>query len=274
MKCVVIGAGNAGRPAARILNYLGNDIEVTDQKKFEQFPEDVQETLLKMEKEGVALKLGINNPDISIYDAIYISPTIPQNSPVRNELYKNKLDLISNKDISRFLDSIIDIDVIGITGTVGKTSTTHIISEVFKSAGYKVWACSSKTGNLLSEVIVDGIINGEHIKNDIAVLELPHGTIRLMSEVKLKIGLLTNIYSDHLSEFEGSVEKYIERKLLIIDSCEILVSNLQANKILDSVGKKALFYCTKENNYINGKINDKNSKINPKTIINEIDIFW
>lgn len=50
MKCVVIGAGNAGRPAARILNYAGHQVQITDQKKLDQFPEGVQNTLRKWNK--------------------------------------------------------------------------------------------------------------------------------------------------------------------------------------------------------------------------------
>ena len=38
MKCIVIGAGNAGRPAARILNHTGNKVILTDRKLIEEFP--------------------------------------------------------------------------------------------------------------------------------------------------------------------------------------------------------------------------------------------
>lgn len=243
MKCVVIGAGNAGRPAARILNYAGHQVQITDEKEMEEFPENVQKTLLKMEEEGVDLQLGWDDPtNIEDVDAVYISPNIPKDSPIRHYLIDNELKLLINQDISQILDKTINIDVIGVTGTLGKTSTTHIISEIFENAGYKVWACSSLSGNLLSEVIVDGIIRGDHLKNDIAVLELPHGTIRLLSELKLKVGLITNIYSDHLSEFEGSLEKYTKRKLMIIDSSEILVSSSQCRDILHQ--HKTLYFCS------------------------------
>lgn len=248
MKCLVVGAGNAGRPAARILNYVGHDVKITDEKELEEFPDDVKETLLKMEEEGVVLQLGLPNPDFAEIDSVYVSPTIPLNSPKMNYVRDNGLKIIKNTEISEYLDDVIDIDVIGVTGTVGKTSTTHILSEIFKSAGYKVWTCSSKTGNLLSEVIVDGIISGKHLDNDIAVLELPHGTIRLMSQVKLKIGVLTNVYSDHLSEFDNSVEQYMERKLLIVGSSDVLVSNTQCKEIVESQGKNALFYSVVNDN--------------------------
>ena len=36
-----------------------------------------------------------------------------------------------------------------------------------------------------------------------------------MSHVKLKIGVLTNIFPEHLDEFEDSLEKYAQRKLFI-----------------------------------------------------------
>ncbi|AUB58880.1 MULTISPECIES: Mur ligase family protein [Methanobacterium] len=243
MKCVVIGAGNAGRPAARILNYAGHQVQITDEKEMEEFPENVQKTLKKMEGEGVNLQLGWDDPtNIEDVDAVYISPNIPKNSPIRHYLIDNELKLLINQDISQIVDNTINIDVIGVTGTLGKTSTTHIISDIFENAGYKVWTCSSLSGNLLSEVIVDGIISGDHLKSDIAVLELPHGTIRLLSELKLKVGLITNIYSDHLSEFEGSLEKYTKRKMMIIGSSEILVSSSQCREILNQ--HKTLYYCS------------------------------
>ena len=263
MKCVVIGAGNAGRPAARILNYAGHNVQITDEKKLEEFPESVQKTLKKMEKEGVSLHLGLDNPNnIEDVDAVYISPNIPKNSPIRHHLVSNELKLLINQDIAKILDNAINMDVIGVTGTLGKTSTTHIISEIFENAGYNVWACSSLHGNLLSEVIVEGIINGDHLKSDLAVLELPHGTIRLLSELNLKVGLITNIYSDHLSEFEGSLEKYTQRKLMITDSSEILISSLQCKDLLKS-HENALFFgvdnssCDVSGSYRNGNIGIK-----------------
>ncbi len=261
MKCVVIGAGNAGRPAARILNYAGHQVQITDQKKLEDFPESVQKTLKKMEAEGVCLHLGLDNPaNIENVDAVYISPNIPKDSPIRHHLISNELKLLINQDIAQILDNVINMDVIGVTGTLGKTSTTHIISEIFENAGYNVWTCSSLHGNLLSEVIVEGIIKGDHLKSDLAVLELPHGTIRLLSELNLKVGLITNIYSDHLSEFEGSLEKYTERKLMITNSSEVLISSVQCKDILLKSDINALYFginnksCDVSGSHKNGNI--------------------
>ena len=176
---------------------------------------------------------------------IYL-PLCPENSPVRHLIAENQIGILSNEYVSTVINDLLELDVIGITGTLGKTSTTHILSEIFKNAGYKVWTCSSRMGNLLSEVIVDGIIQGLHRKNNLAVLELPHGTSRLMSRVDLKVGVITNIYPDHLDEFDYSMDKYVERKLFIVNSSEILVSGLQCKEFIESLRNDTIYYCPRK----------------------------
>ena len=78
MKCIIFGAGNAGRPAARILNHTGNQVILTDQKLLEDFPPKVQKTLKILEKEGIKLLLGSDTIlESENIDSAYISPTIP-----------------------------------------------------------------------------------------------------------------------------------------------------------------------------------------------------
>lgn len=262
MNCIVIGAGNAGRPVARILNHVGNKVRITDSKNLEKFPEKVQETLLKMEKEGVELQLGSNTPDFSGVDSVYVSPAIPKKAPIMEEItskIENKeIKLINNEDVSSIINDLIDIDTIGITGTVGKTSTSHAIYEIFKNAGYKVWLCSSRMGNLLSETIIDGIVRGLPKENDIAVLEIPHGTLGIMFKVHLKVAVLTNIYIDHLDEFDNSMEKYVARKRLITCSSDLLVAGAPCRKYIEDLND-TVFYCFNEPEFASGSTNIKGS---------------
>ncbi|MDP3065231.1 MAG: Mur ligase family protein, partial [Methanobacteriaceae archaeon] len=156
MNSLVIGAGNAGRPAARVLNHVGRNVTITDSKSLEEFSEPVKKTLLKMEEEGVELHLGKDTPDqIEGVDEAYISPNIPLDAPIRNMIQTFKVRNITSREISKIINELMDIDVIGITGTLGKTSTTHLVSDIFKESGWNVWTCSSLQGNLLSEIIVD-----------------------------------------------------------------------------------------------------------------------
>jgi len=150
MNCIVVGAGNAGRPVARLLNYAGHKVRITDPKNIEDFHKDVQKTLKVMENEGVELNLGVFEPDLDGIDTVYLSPTVPENSPSYKIIKEANLDVFTNEDFGRLTDSLIDIDIVGVTGSVGKTSTTHMVSEIFRTAGYQVWLCSSMTQNLVS----------------------------------------------------------------------------------------------------------------------------
>ena len=242
MNVIVVGAGNAGRPVARLLNYAGHTVKITDPKKIEDFHMDVQKTLRLMESEGVELDLGVFEPNLDGIDTVYLSPTVPENAPAYKIIKEANLNVFSNDDFGRLADSFIDIDIIGITGSVGKTSTTHMVTEIFRTAGYQVWICSSMTQNLVSEVIVDGIIKGIPEKSDIAVLELPHGTAGLMAELQLKVGALLNIYEEHLSEFGGSMERYTQRKMFIAKNSENFITSIHCKDTVKEARPDAIFY--------------------------------
>jgi UDP-N-acetylmuramoylalanine--D-glutamate ligase len=203
---------------------------------------DVQKTLRLMESEGVELDLGVFEPSLDGIDTVYLSPTVPENAPAYKIIKEANLNVFTNEDFGRLADSFIDIDIIGITGSVGKTSTTHMVTEIFRTAGYQVWTCSSMTQNLVSEVIVDGIIKGIPKKSDIAVLELPHGTAGLMGELKLKVGALLNIYEEHLSEFGGSMERYTQRKMFIAKNSENFITSIHCKDTVKEARPDAIFY--------------------------------
>ena len=170
MNYKIIGGGNAGRPVARLLNYLGHHVEVTDPKKLEDFHPDFKARLLQMEKEGVVLDLGNPEPDFTDIDYVYMAPTLPKTSYAYKKVEELNLKVITNEMVSDILNEAITLDIIGITGTMGKTTTTYITTSIFEAAGYKVWSCSSLNQNLVSEVIVDGIVNGKNEECDICVL--------------------------------------------------------------------------------------------------------
>ncbi len=86
-------------------------------------------------------------------------------------------------------------------------------------------------GQPSSEVIVDGIVNGLHKINNIAILELPHGTSRLMYKVNLKcwsnyqylsqiIWMNLNIQWKNMLHVNYSLQ----------DSSKILVSGIQCTR--------------------------------------------
>ena len=195
MNYLVVGAGNASRPVARLLNYLGHQVVITDLKDISEFKIEFQRSLIEMEKEGVTLDLANKDPSVDGFDAVYMPPTLPESAPIAQKVKNSELKVLTNEEFSKTVNDLIPVDIIGITGTMGKTTTTFITTSLFKQAGYKVWSCSSLVNNLVSEAIIDGIVKGKAQDCDIAIFELPHGTIGLLDRLDIKIGLLTNIPS-------------------------------------------------------------------------------
>ena len=261
MNYLVVGAGNASRPVARLLNHLGHDVIVTDLKEITEFKTDVQRILLQMENEGIKLDLGNKNPNLDGIEAVYAPPTLPDSAPIAKLIKESDAYVLTNEDFSRIVNDLIPVDIIGITGTMGKTTTTFITTSLFKQAGYKVWSCSSLVNNLVSEAIIDGIVKGKADDCDIAIFELPHGTIGLLNSLDIKIGLLTNIAEDHLSEFGGSLEKYQQRKLILERMSEAFIANYSCFDIINPQRNNALYYALDENVDFKGTVGDESLTI-------------
>lgn len=257
MNYLVVGAGNASRPVARLLNHLGHNVIITDLKEIGEFKIDVQRILLQMENEGINLDLGNKNPNLDGIEAVYAPPTLPESAPVAKLIKDSDVDVLTNEEFSKIVKDLIPVDIIGITGTMGKTTTTFITTSLFKQAGYKVWSCSSLVNNLVSEAIIDGIVKGKADDCDIAIFELPHGTIGLLDDLNIKIGLLTNIAEDHLSEFGGSLEKYQQRKLILEKMSETFIANYSCFDIINPKRDDALYYALDKDVDFKGSVGDK-----------------
>ena len=212
MNYLVVGAGNASRPVARLLNHLGHKVIITDLKEMSEFKPIYQTWLHKMEGEGIILDLKNPEPTLDGIEAVYMPPTLPEDAPIAKLIAESDVKVLTNEDFSEMVNELVPVDVVGITGSMGKTTTTMLITSVFKAAGYNVWSCSSLANNLVSETIIDGIITGKAQNCDIAVFELPHGTLGLLNKLNIKIGVLSYLTKEHLNEFGGSYEKYLLRK--------------------------------------------------------------
>ncbi|MDI6841628.1 MAG: Mur ligase family protein [Methanothermobacter wolfeii] len=220
MNVLVLGAGNAGRPAARLLRHLGNEVLVNDIRRFEELPPKARKRIPEMEAEGIRFRLGGHSiQDILEADAVFISPNIPRDAHVHGlirEAEKEKdIIRITTSDIGRILNELIVIPMVGIAGTDGKTTTTNMIDFILSSE-YRTVSFSSLQDSLVIEGLVDLVVKGEITRRDMAVFELPHGTIRMADGLELCSGVVTNLTPDHMDEFRDHNE-YIERNFSIKD---------------------------------------------------------
>ena len=90
--------------------------------------------------------------------------------------------------------------IIGITGTVGKTSVTHLISEILRAHGYRV-----ATGGNIGVGLFD--LLQEKNNSDYAVLELSSYQLDLCHSHAPDLAIITNLHPNHLDR-HGSAEAY------------------------------------------------------------------
>ena len=120
------------------------------------------------------------------------------------------------KQLAAFYRQQLDITVVGITGSVGKTSTKEFVAGVLETK-YRVWKTQ---GNFNNEVGLPLTVLQLRDEHEIAVLEMgisDFGEMHRLSEIaKPDICVLTNIGQCHL-EFLGDRDGVLKAKTEIFD---------------------------------------------------------
>jgi UDP-N-acetylmuramoyl-tripeptide--D-alanyl-D-alanine ligase len=112
----------------------------------------------------------------------------------------------------------LNLTVVGITGSVGKTSTKEVVAAIL---GQRFETYRSP-GNMNSEVGLPWSLLEVEPGTEFAVLEMggayAHGELALLAEIaKPKVGVVTNIYPVHLERM-GSIEAIAETKAELVDA--------------------------------------------------------
>ena len=120
------------------------------------------------------------------------------------------------KQVAMFYRQQLDLKVIGVTGSVGKTSTKEFVAGVL-SAKYNVWKTQGNFNNEIGLPLTVLQLRDEH---EIAVLEMgisDFGEMHRLSEIaKPDICVLTNIGQCHL-EYLGDRDGVLKAKTEIFD---------------------------------------------------------
>lgn len=129
------------------------------------------------------------------------------------------------QDLARYKRSLLDIPVIGVTGSVGKTSTKDMISSVL-STKYKVLKTLGNNNNHIGLPLT--ILR--YTDEDVMLLEMGmnnRGEISLLTDIaKPTIGVITNVGTAHIGNL-GSRENIMKAKLEIIEglSGRLIINN-------------------------------------------------
>lgn len=195
---LVMGLGISGVSTIRALDKLGAKIAINDIKT----EEELKDVLYLIRDISLEKFLGKKDIDLSPIDLIVKSPGIPPSNDLISKAIGKGIRIINDIEIgSSFSKSK---NIIAITGTNGKTTTTTLTGEIFKADGYNTFI-----GGNIGKSLIEEMINSQ--KEDVFILETSSFQLENTINFKPKVSLILNITPDHL-DWHGSLENYIKSK--------------------------------------------------------------
>lgn len=250
-KIAIIGIGVSNIPLLDYFHNYNAQVTVFDNRQLDKID---QIAIEKIEKYRFCYFFGDNNLEhLKGFDIIFRSPSV---MPFVQEI---KAEVERGAFLTSEIEMVLQLcpgTIIGITGSDGKTTTTRLVYEIIKKAGYNCFLGGNIGIPLFNKI--------ENMKpEDIVVLEL--SSFQLMDiEISPKISIITNISPNHLN-VHSSYEEYIQAKENIFKYQEkdgLIVLNYDneiTRKCINKANSKVILFSSKnkiEDGYIydDGKI--------------------
>ncbi|WP_412675439.1 UDP-N-acetylmuramoyl-L-alanine--D-glutamate ligase [Aeribacillus composti] len=237
---LVLGLAKSGLRAAKLLHKLGAHVTVNDIKPYE-----ANDDVIELESLGIKLILG-EHPEQLLeehnIDIVVKNPGIPYTNPIVQKAASQNIPVITEVELAY---QISEAEIIAITGSNGKTTTTTLIYEMLKADG-KQPLLAGNIGNVACEVVQ------EATKEQIVVMEV--SSFQLLGTIHFKpsVAVLLNIFNAHL-DYHGTRENYMQAKGKIFsnqDDQSVAVINSDDQDVVRlselSNGKKIYFSTNKE----------------------------
>lgn len=196
-RVAVVGIGVSNTPLIKMLLRSGVSVTACDKSRREELGGKAEE----LESLGAKLQLGPDYLKGLDHDVIFRTPGLRPDVPELQAARGRGSVITSEMEV--FL-MVCPCKVIAVTGSDGKTTTTTIISELLKAAGYTTYVGGNIGRPLLPDV-------SDMEPGDIAVLELSSFQLMTMTEKSADIAVVTNVTPNHL-DVHKSMEEYCAAK--------------------------------------------------------------
>ncbi len=225
-RVLVVGLGKSGLAAARFLKARGARVTVSDSR-----PATVIAELPALLEQGIVVETGGHGIlTFRRQDLIVVSPGVPASVPELKQVRALGMHVIGELELgARFLKG----EMIAITGSNGKTTTTTLLGEVLKASG-RPTLVGGNIGRPVVEMVSDST------PESWSVLEVSSFQLETIETFRTKIALVLNITPDHLDR-HGTFANYAAAKARIAENqtsedCLVLnAEDVEAQKVAGHV---------------------------------------
>ena len=200
-KVTVVGLGRAGTAAASYLVRRGCHVVVTDTRSKEELREVVDGL-----PEGIVYELGGHCVEsFRGADLVVVSPGVPEIPELR----------LAREAGVRVVDEVqlaawaLEGQLVGITGTNGKSTTTVLLGEMLQALDRPLYV-----GGNLGTPLIKAVQSSAASRDGLVVAELSSFQLGRSPTIAPYFAVLLNIAEDHLDR-HADMEEYIEAKAMI-----------------------------------------------------------
>lgn len=200
----VMGLGLLGRGVGdvKFLAENGAKLTVTDLKSETELESSLQ---LLRKYESISYTFGRHDiEDFTGKDFVLKAASVPLRSPYIDAAHEAGVPV---KMSGSWFAELSGIPMIGVTGTRGKSTVTHLIDAILREAGYDVILGGNVRG-VSNLALLDSVT-----PDSVAVFELDSWQCQGFGEAKISphIAVFTTFYPDHLNYYKD-MDEYLEDK--------------------------------------------------------------
>ena len=205
-RVLVLGLGKSGTASALFLAARGARVTISDARPQEQFREEISVLL----EHGITVETGKHGArTFQKQDLIVVSPGVPFDLPQLVAARRAGIPVIGEIELAaRYLEG----EIIAVTGSNGKTTTTALAGEIMAAGGRKALV----GGNIGTPAIS---FIGQSSPGTCIVLEVSSFQLETIERFRPRIAAVLNLTPDHLDR-HGSMERYVAAKARIFENQE------------------------------------------------------
>lgn len=198
---LIVGGGISGIAAAKLAVLLEYKVTLADRRP---------ENIATIQHVHIVHEEDID-PNTWPFALIIVSPGVPRNNPLISAAIEQEITIISELN---FASNHLNIPIVAVTGTNGKSSTVWYTQQLATQLGYKAFL-GGNFGTPLSDLVVAQYT--QKLEYDIAIVEVSSYQLEWSHNFSPVAAGILNLTPDHLARHK-TMREYRRCKMKIFDN--------------------------------------------------------